>query len=54
LRMYRSAKIAAIGLCALTLAGCVSSSSEVMVDTTAKTKQASPGEPQNVVPGDDQ
>jgi outer membrane lipoprotein SlyB len=52
--MYRSAKIAAIGLCALALAGCISSSPEVMVDTDAKTKQASPGELQNVVPADNQ
>lgn len=51
-KMYRSLRIAAVGLLALSLFGCISSnpSSEVMVDTNAKTKQAMPGQPQNVVP----
>jgi len=50
--MNRRFKIAVVCLLAVTLSGCVSSnpSSEVMVDTNAKTKQALPGEPQNVVP----
>ena len=50
--MDRRFKIAVICLLAVTLSGCISSnpSSEVMVDTNAKTKQALPGEPPNVVP----
>ena len=51
-KMYRNLRIAAVGLSALSLFGCISSnpSSEVMVDTNAKTRQAMPGQPQNVVP----
>ena len=54
--MDRRFKIAAFGLLAVTLSGCISSnpSSEVMVDTNAKTKQALPGTPPNAVPADDQ
>jgi len=50
--MDRKFKIAVICLLAVALSGCISSnpSSEVMVDTNAKTKHALPGEPQNVIP----
>ena len=50
--MDRKFKIALICLLAVALSGCISSnpSSEVMVDTNAKKKQAMPGEAQNVVP----
>ena len=50
--MDRKFKIAVICLLAVALSGCISSnpSSEVMVDTNAKTKKALPGEPQNVAP----
>jgi hypothetical protein len=49
LKVYRSAKIAAIGLYALTLASCISSSSEIMVETNAKNKPPLPSQPENVV-----
>jgi len=49
--MCRTIKIAALCLLAGPLSGCISSpTSEVMVDTNAKTKKALPGEPENVVP----
>ena len=49
--MIRLFKIAALCLLAGPLSGCISSpTSEVMVDTNAKTKKALPGEPENVVP----
>jgi hypothetical protein len=50
--MDRKFKIAVICLLAVALSGCMSSnpSSEVMVDTNAKRKQALPGEPQDVGP----
>src|SRR5205814_4375645 len=50
--MDRKFKIAVICLLAVALSGCISSnpSSEVMVDTNAKRKQALPGEAQNVGP----
>jgi hypothetical protein len=45
--MTRLLKIAALVLWVFTLDGCISSnpSSEVMVDTNAKTRQAMPGQP---------
>jgi hypothetical protein len=49
--MCRSFKIAALCLLVGPLSGCISSpTSEVMVDTNAKTKKALPGEPENVLP----
>jgi hypothetical protein len=49
-------KIGVSCLLAVILSGCVSSnpSSEVMVDTNAKTKKVLPGAPPNLVPADDQ
>jgi len=54
--MDRRLKIGVICLLAVILSGCISSnpSSEVMVDTNAKTKKALPGAPPNVVPADNQ
>jgi hypothetical protein len=54
--MDRRFKIAVSCLLAVVLSGCISSnpSSEVMVDTNAKTKKALPGAPPNLVPADDQ
>jgi hypothetical protein len=54
--MDRRLKIAALGLFAVTLSGCLSTnpSSEVMVDTNAKTKQALPGERPYAVPAESQ
>ena len=50
--MDRKFKIAVICLLAVAFSGCISSnpSSEVMVDTNAKRKQALPGEAQDVGP----
>jgi hypothetical protein len=49
--MIRLFKIGALCLLAGPLSGCISSpTSEVMVDTNAKTKKALSGEPENVVP----
>lgn len=47
--MDESLKIAALGLCLLVFCSCAISNpnSEVVIDTTAKTKQTVPGEPQN-------
>ena len=51
LKMSRITKIAALCLLVGYLSGCISSpTSEVMVDTNAKTKKRLPGEPENVLP----
>jgi PBP1b-binding outer membrane lipoprotein LpoB len=54
--MDRRLKIGVICSLAVILSGCIPSNptSEVMVDTNAKTKKALPGAPPNVVPADDQ
>jgi hypothetical protein len=49
--MCRTIKIVALCLLAGPLSGCISSpTSEVMVDTNAKTKKTLTGEPENVLP----
>ncbi len=47
--MDQSLKIAALGLCLLVFCSCATSNpnSEVVIDTTAKTKQSVPAQPQS-------